>query len=532
MLIQPPSSSGSLISRFRVAPLRRAAARLLLLTPLAVLSIAAPHARAQVTATETILNSFNGIYAQQGGNAPLIQGKDGNFYGTLPLGGPNEAGTVYQLTPAGAFNILYNFSTGTGNTPYGPLLVGKDGNFYGTAYSGGSGNGGSVFKLTPDGALSTLYSFVFGAGDGDSPRANLVQGSDGNFYGTTTFNGTNPNGTVFQLTPTGVLKTLYSFPTGTSVYPGALIQGSDGNLYGTTQQGGAHSAGFLYQVTLAGAFKVIYDFGGSDGQANPSVPVQDSDGNFYGTTSGNNYSLGQTGGGTVYKITPAGALTILHTFTGGSDGSGPNPLVLGGDGSLYGTTGQGGAKNDGIVFRITRAGVYTILYSFLGQSGPNDDDGAGPAAALLLGSDGNLYGTTGAGGNTNQGAAFKVTVNTPPAFFDGQILLPDGVDYLSFPDGNYFGYYSFLADPNYLYHFDLGYEYVSDANDGKSGVYLYDFASNTFFYTSPSFPFPYLYDFTLNTVLYYYPDPSNPGHYNTNGYRFFYDFATGQVITK
>ena len=99
-------------------------------------------------------------------------------------------------------------------------------------------------------------------------------------------------------------------------------------------------------------------------------------------------------------------------------------------------------------------------------------------------------------------------------------------------DGNYFGYYSFLSDSAYIYHFDLGYEYVLDANDGNDGVYLYDFASSTFFYTSPTFPFPYLYDFTLNKVLYYYPDPNNPGHYNTNGVRYFYDFGTGQIITK
>ena len=106
------------------------------------------------------------------------------------------------------------------------------------------------------------------------------------------------------------------------------------------------------------------------------------------------------------------------------------------------------------------------------------------------------------------------------------------MSYLSFPNGNFFGYYSYLADPKYIYHFDLGYEYVFDANDGQSGVYLYDFASNTFFYTSPTFGFPYLYDFTLNAVLYYYPDPNNVGRYNTGGTRYFYNFATGQIITK
>ena len=120
----------------------------------------------------------------------------------------------------------------------------------------------------------------------------------------------------------------------------------------------------------------------------------------------------------------------------------------------------------------------------------------------------------------------------PSAFLVGDVPLDNGVYYLSFPNGNFFGYYSYLADPHYLYHFDLGYEYVFDAQDGKGGVYLYDFQSGSYFYTSPSFPFPYLYDFNLGTTLYYYPDPNNTGRYNTNGVRYFYNFSTGQIITK
>ena len=120
---------------------------------------------------------------------------------------------------------------------------------------------------------------------------------------------------------------------------------------------------------------------------------------------------------------------------------------------------------------------------------------------------------------------------TDATFFTGQSALGDGVYFLQFPDGVPFGYYSYLTDPAYLYHFDLGYEYVFDADDGNSGVYFYDFASRDFFYTSPAFPFPYLYDFALNTVLYYYPDTTSPGHYTTNP-RYFYDFAAGAIITK
>ena len=117
-------------------------------------------------------------------------------------------------------------------------------------------------------------------------------------------------------------------------------------------------------------------------------------------------------------------------------------------------------------------------------------------------------------------------------FFTGEVGLQNKVYYLALANGNIFGYYSYLSDARYLYHFDLGYEYWFEANDGKQGVYFYDFKSGHFFYTSPSFSFPYLYDFTLKAVLYYYPDPSNPGRYNTNGTRYFYNFNTGAIITQ
>jgi hypothetical protein len=116
------------------------------------------------------------------------------------------------------------------------------------------------------------------------------------------------------------------------------------------------------------------------------------------------------------------------------------------------------------------------------------------------------------------------------SFFTGEISLGNGVYYLQFRNGTPFGYYSYLTDPRWIYHFDMGYEYWFDANDGHNGISFYDSASNHFFYTSPSFPFPYLYDFSLNALLYYYPDPNRPGHYTTNP-RYFYNFATGQIIT-
>ena len=131
----------------------------------------------------------------------------------------------------------------------------------------------------------------------------------------------------------------------------------------------------------------------------------------------------------------------------------------------------------------------------------------------------------------NQTLLAAVPVTQHVAFFTGETALSDGVYYLSFPDGNYFGYYSYLADPNYIYHFDLGYEYVFDAADGVDGVYFYDFKSGHFFYTSPTYPFPFLYDFTLKATLYYFPDTTRSGHYTTDP-RYFYNSRTGKIITQ
>ncbi len=123
-------------------------------------------------------------------------------------------------------------------------------------------------------------------------------------------------------------------------------------------------------------------------------------------------------------------------------------------------------------------------------------------------------------------------VPAAPGFFDGEVTLSGGVCYLQFAgNGNVFGFYSHLSEPGFIYHFDLGYAYVVDAADGKAGVYLYDFASGGWFYTSPSFPFPYLYDFSLDALVYYYPTNGNPQRY-TKGPRYFYNFRTGQVFTK
>ena len=481
----------------------------------------------QQIASLTTLHSFAGSDGA-GPSAGLIQGDDGNFYGTTYGGGAGDVtaniagdGTIFQLTPAGALTTLYSFSGGDGANPEAGLAQDGDGNLYGTTYAGGAGgNGGIIFRLTPAGVLTTLDTL--NAGDGRKPISGLTPGGDGNFYGTTSGGGGN-DGTVFQLTPTGTLTVLHAFDSDDGSGPLTLVQGSDGNFYGCTNGGGEEFDGTIFQLTPAGNLTTLHTFGYNDGAGPSAGLVQGSDGNFYGTTTNGGDAYGA---GTVFRISSGGDLTTLHVF-GYSDGAHPKGgLVQGSDGNFYGTTSEGGdANGDGTVFEMTPAGVLTTLVFF------NGNNGQGPQGNLVQGSDGSFYGVTYSGGSDDNGTVFKLTLTTPPPdFFSTEVPLDTGVYYLAFPTGNYFGYYSYLADPAYLYHFDLGYEYVFDAADGHSGIYLYDFASGGFFYTSPAFPFPYLYDFALQSVVYYYPDPSRAGHYNIDGVRYFYVFNTRETI--
>ena len=478
--------------------------------------------RAQDVTTLTTLHSFTGGSDSAVPVAGLVQGSDGNFYGTANGGGQSgDFGSVFRITPAGLLTTLHAFAGGTeGAAPVGPLVQGRDGNFYGTTASGGAEGIGTVFRITPTGALTNLYSFTYGSDSPISrPQSGLVLGNDGNFYGTTS---NLLAGTVFQITPAGVLTTLHTFSDSDGFAPNGLLLASDGNFYGTAAAGEDNGNGTVFQITPAGVLTVLHRFNFGDGFYAEGSLVQGSDGNFYGATN----QGGANALGTVFQVTPAGALTTLHSFNG-SDGEYPVAgLVQGSDGNFYGTTEGDGSTGYGTIFQLSPAGVLTNLYSFSGGM-----DGSLAAGGLVQGGDGSFYGTTAAGGADGMGTVFKLSVITHPAFFTGQAALADGVYYLTLPDGNPFGYYSFLADPAYLYHFDLGYEYVFDANDGKDGVYLYDFASGGFFYTSPTFPFPYLYDFNLQSVVYYFPDPANAGHYTTNP-RSFYVFSTGEIISK
>ena len=518
-----PSRGGDPCPPGRFRFVRRAA---LLLT--AICAAVAPGAGAQVTGTLTLIRSFNGVNGSQP-QSSLIQASDGNLYGTASEGGTGTStgGTVFVVNPAsGAVTILHSFASSDGTTPLGPLVQATDGSLYGTTSSQGTASYyGTVFRLGLDGTFTVLKSFQ--STDGSSPAAGLIQASDGFLYGTTKSGGTYDDGTIFRIGLDGTFTPLYTFDFHNNGYGGsqpvaALIQGSDGQLYGTTSAGGDNNEGTVFSYVPGGALTILHSFANTDGASPEAALVEGASGVFYGTTS-----TSSTYNGTVFEITAAGALTTLHTFTGTVDGSSPAaPLLRGSDGNFYGTTRNGGTSYAGSIFQLTPDGTLNPLASL------NSTDGSSPLGGLVQTGDGSFYGTAFQGGVSGDGTIYQLTVSAHSPFFDGETGLSNGVYYLQFPSGNYFGYYSFLTDADYLYHFDLGYEYLIDANDGKSGLYLYDFTSSDFFYTSPGFPFPYLYDFGLNSVVYYYPDPNNPGHYNTDGVRYFYVFNSGMIISK
>jgi uncharacterized repeat protein (TIGR03803 family) len=367
---------------------------------------------------------------------------------------------VAQTMPARAqLSELYAFeynSATTSNYPDGAipmaeLIQGADGNYYTTTTIGGAGTCpgevedqipgcGAVVEITAAGALSVLYSFPYDtststAPDGRFPQAGLVQGKDGNFYGVASEGGTgglscadttglSGCGTVFKLTPGGTLSVLHSFCGGSGCGSlatdgaeptGRMVFGANGDLYGTTQVGGLfngfYNQGTIFRITTSGAYTVLHVFSGNFGSepdgANPAAGLTlASNGDFYGTTTAG----GASKDGTVFKMTPAGKVTLLHSFTGSSDGSMPiGALVQASDGNLYGTCYSGGANGTGTVFRITAKGVFTKIYDFAAEVAPGNI-GYLPKAGLIQASDGNLYGTAWEGGAFNAGTIYQLTL--------------------------------------------------------------------------------------------------------------------------
>jgi uncharacterized repeat protein (TIGR03803 family) len=279
----------------------------------------------------------------------IMRASDGNYYGTTQNGGLG-GGTVYRITPAGVFTKMADFTGATGYWPSGPMVEGDDGNFYGVTYQGGTIGYGTVFRVTPAGVLTEFVALDYYTTGGFS-RGGLIKGSDGNFYALLQGGQVGASGgTAIRITPAGVVTELTDFnrqsgtttSTGFTIY-GNLVEGTDGAFYGVTSEGGLYNRGTAFKVTSGGVFTKLVDF--SSPLAGGTDLVQGSDGNFYG--------MGGSATSVAYQMTPSGVVTTFGSLTGSLGAQPAVPaLVLGNDGYLYGTGQIGGTSNRGTVFRL------------------------------------------------------------------------------------------------------------------------------------------------------------------------------------
>jgi uncharacterized repeat protein (TIGR03803 family) len=356
---------------------------------------------AQGSGTVSTLASFkvwDGAYP----TCTLIMDARGNLYGTTPAGGAHRKGTVFEVGHGrSTITTLASFDGTDGWYPGGGVIMDSRGNLYGTTAVGGADNRGSVFEVAKgSGTITTLASFS--GPDGANPYCALVMDSNGNLYGTTTVGGVGGHGTVFEL-PKGSssVSRLASFDGANGASPqGGLVLDTSGNLYGAATRGGASNDGTVFEL-VQGHHKItsLASFGGTDGIDPAGGLIMDSSGNLYGTAA-----HGAAGYGDIFELAQGHhTITTLASFTA-PDGAGPvGGLISDGHGNLYGTTSQGGAYGDGTIFEIAQgSSVITVLASFDGM------DGAHPLAGLVMDNNGNLYGTTSAGGTLAAGTVFEL----------------------------------------------------------------------------------------------------------------------------
>jgi uncharacterized repeat protein (TIGR03803 family) len=344
----------------------------------------------------------------------VAQGRDGSLYSTSFNGGANGGtnggdGAVFKITPAGQERVLYSFCSQTncsdGESPQSGLTLRADGHFLGAASTGGSQGFGTIFDISPTGSLTTLYNFT-GGKDGGFPAWPPILGTDGTFYGTTpNFGAPSGCGTIYGIAG-GVFSLLHQFDGSQGCNPNTLVLATDGSFYGTTVAGGTTGNGVFFRVTVrpgkSTLVTVLYNFDGLT-LANPQGPlVQGSDGNFYGTTVETRNLSSE-----IFKITPSGVPSILHTMsqTDGTDLF--TGLVQATDGNFYGAATRGGnttvapcnPAGCGTLFQVTPAGGFSVLYTF------DFTTGAGPSTPVQH-TNGLLYGDTGGGGINSRTGVF------------------------------------------------------------------------------------------------------------------------------
>jgi uncharacterized repeat protein (TIGR03803 family) len=420
--------------------------------------LAAPAARA--AATFTTLYSFPSCQQEpcpdgDGPSGGLIQATNGDLYGTTQGGGgPSSQGTIFRITTSGKLTTLHTFDGADGEYPQQGLIQAANGNFYGTTQEGGTDDG-TIFELTPSGNLTTLGNFDQATEEGIDP-VGLIQAADGDLVGTTgegggTASEPSGGGSVFKITLSGTLTTLYSFvcPTAESCpegeFPSRLVQATNGDFYGTAYGGGSVFEGTVFKITSSGTLTTLHNFCAANNECPDGVNptgglIQAANGDLYGTTSEAGGANGEAFG-TVFKITPDGTLTTLYSFCSQGtapdcpDGAVPGGLIQGSDGNFYGITGQGGANSNatqcasgcGTIFQITPSGTLTTLYNFCSQLNPNGTctdlgETSGPlgGGGLIQDTNGELYGTSGGSGANGTGAVYSLSVTGLVPFVETQ----------------------------------------------------------------------------------------------------------------
>lgn len=371
--------------------------------------IAALPAGALAKPKETVLHSFggegDGVHPRSG----FVVDGQGTMYGTTLHGGPTQLGTVYSLTAAGKYKLLYNFQgAAKGAFPFAGVILDRKGDLYGTTQGADIGSDfGTVFRMSTKGKNEKEVYVFGGTPDGGWPQSELLEVGNGVFYGTASIGGAGA-GTVFKVTRSGEYEVVYTFLGGVDGAnpPASLITDGNGDFISTTYNGGAHGWGTVFSVSESGDQHVLYSFtGGADGRNPSSGVTADKLGNIYGTT----YFGGDDDKGVVFKLDSDGNESVLHSFTGGNDGANPlGDLLVDKKGNIYGTASQGGISANGTVFRITSAGAFKVLYRFTGNLN-GGADGANPSGNLYLDAEGTLYSTTQNGGEHASGTIFKLT---------------------------------------------------------------------------------------------------------------------------
>ena len=365
----------------------------------------------------TVLHHF-GSAANDGSNlhAGILVGSDGMLYGATRAGGQFGAGTLYKMNSDGSnYSVIYNFSGGNdGAQPRGTLIEISN-RLYGSTSNAGEAGGGVIYAVNKDGSdFAVLHAFGGGSADGSDTWSGLAAGSDGVLYGTTRAGGSAGQGIVFKLNPNGAgYEILHHFGgAGDGQQPWAgLLEGADGKLYGTARNGGAHNNGTVFRLNKNGSnYESLRHFNGAieEGYRPEGTLIRSTDGAIYGTTR----LGGRNNIGSIYKLQPDGsAFATLHDFSGaGGDGIGTTSrLLAASDGYLYGTTVEGGAFGYGAIFKARPDGTdYQLLHSFQFDT----DDGINPYEGLSEDADGTLFGATRfGGGGADLGAIFKLNKN-------------------------------------------------------------------------------------------------------------------------